>query len=232
MELLSFLSTNEATVCNTWFRKKEIYKQTWQHPKSKKWHCIDYVIMRKVHRRKCVDVSVMRGANCNTDHRMLRAKLVVGRKRALRRDRAGTGVRRWDVARLQGACVDRRGRETARGMYLRTVREKLHEGWDKESSVQEKWDTLMSALCNGAKAGLGFEDRRQPDWFRESEVDLKPLFAERNRLYALWLSTSRERDRKKYTDARRVARQAVRVAKDAWFLRKALEEEREGMVES
>ena len=36
MELLSFLSTNEATVCNTWFQKKEIHKQTWQHPKSHK----------------------------------------------------------------------------------------------------------------------------------------------------------------------------------------------------
>ena len=27
-DLLNFLSTNEATVCNTWFRKKDIYKQT------------------------------------------------------------------------------------------------------------------------------------------------------------------------------------------------------------
>ncbi len=49
-ELLSFLSTNEATVCNTWFRKRDISKQTWQHPKSKRWHCIDYAIMRKAHR--------------------------------------------------------------------------------------------------------------------------------------------------------------------------------------
>jgi len=49
-ELLSFLSINEATVCNTWFMKKAIYKQTWQHPKSKQWHCIDYAIMRKVDR--------------------------------------------------------------------------------------------------------------------------------------------------------------------------------------
>ena len=40
-DLLSFLSTNEATVCNTWFQKRRIYKQTWQHPKSRKWHCID-----------------------------------------------------------------------------------------------------------------------------------------------------------------------------------------------
>ena len=59
-ELLSFLSINEATVCNTWFPKRAIHKQTWQHPKSKQWHCIDYVIMRKRHRRRCMDVTVMR----------------------------------------------------------------------------------------------------------------------------------------------------------------------------
>ena len=85
-ELLSFLSTNEATVCNTWFQKRDISKQTWQHPKSQKWHCIDYLIMRKTHRRKCLDVPVMHGADYNTDHRMLRAKLVVGRMRACRRN--------------------------------------------------------------------------------------------------------------------------------------------------
>lgn len=31
-ELLSFLSSHQATVCNTWFEKKDIHKQTWQHP--------------------------------------------------------------------------------------------------------------------------------------------------------------------------------------------------------
>ena len=50
-ELLSFLSANEATVCNTLFEKKDIYKQTWQHPKSKLyWHCIDYAIMKRMDR--------------------------------------------------------------------------------------------------------------------------------------------------------------------------------------
>ena len=29
-ELLEFLSAKKATVCNTWFQKYAIYKQTWQ----------------------------------------------------------------------------------------------------------------------------------------------------------------------------------------------------------
>ena len=36
-ELLSFLDQ-----CNTWFEKKDIHKQLWQHPRSRQWSSIDY----------------------------------------------------------------------------------------------------------------------------------------------------------------------------------------------
>ena len=98
-ELLSFLSINEATVCNTWFAK-DIHKQTWQHPKSKQWHCIDYVIMRKAHRRRCLDVTVVRGAQCNTDHMMLKVKLQFRRKH-FGGDRTRSSVGKFDVSKLQ-----------------------------------------------------------------------------------------------------------------------------------
>ena len=77
-ELLSFLSINGGTVCNTWFKKKDIHMRTWQHPKSKRWHTIDFAVIRQSHRRRCLDAAVVRGAECNTDHQLLRIKLVVG----------------------------------------------------------------------------------------------------------------------------------------------------------
>ena len=73
---------------------------------------------------------------------------------------------------------------------------------------------------------MGYENRKQPDWFWESERDLKILIAERNKLYALWRSTRLERDRKKHARVRRLARKAIRDAKNAWFQHKALEAER------
>ena len=100
-ELLSFVSIKEATVWNTWFVKKAIYKQTWQHPKSKQWHCIYYAIMRKAHQRRCLDVMVVRGAQCNTDHMTVKVKVQVGRKpRRSRQERQLVG--KFDVSRLQG----------------------------------------------------------------------------------------------------------------------------------
>ncbi len=74
-ELLNFLLLNEATICNTWFQKKSIHKYTWQHPRSKVWHCIDFTIVRQCDRRRCLDAEVMRGAECHTDHHLLRIML-------------------------------------------------------------------------------------------------------------------------------------------------------------
>ena len=50
------------------------------------------------------------------------------------------------------------------------------------------------------------------------EERLRPLFEERNRLHALWMNTGSDRDERKFVKARTKARQAVREAKNAWFL--------------
>ena len=51
----------------------------------------------------------MLGADCNTDHRMLAAKLVVGMKKAFRKSHSRAVMKRWDVAKLHGKGMDERG---------------------------------------------------------------------------------------------------------------------------
>ena len=72
--LLSFCALNELVIMNTMFEKRNIHKFTWQHPGSKRWHCIDYIILRQKDRRLCCDVSVIRNADCWTDHKLVRAQ--------------------------------------------------------------------------------------------------------------------------------------------------------------
>ena len=97
-ELLGFLFTQQATVCNTWFRK-EIHRVTWQHPKSKQWSCIDDVIMRESDRRMCSDITGKRGAECNTDHQFLRARVRMA-WRGLKKRAGINEVKRYDVSGL------------------------------------------------------------------------------------------------------------------------------------
>ena len=76
-------SERNGFVMNTMFQIKRIHQYTWQHPGSKQWHCIDYVLMRKNQKMYCVDVLVIHSAMCWTDHNLLCAqfKVKVGRRR-------------------------------------------------------------------------------------------------------------------------------------------------------
>ena len=60
---------------NTCFQKKEINQGTWIHTATKKCHMMDFVVMRAEQRVVCRDVLVMKGANCWTDHKLVKAKL-------------------------------------------------------------------------------------------------------------------------------------------------------------
>lgn len=70
------------------------------HPGSNQWHLIDYVLVRGRDVQDLCIVRVMHGADCSTDHRLVRArvKCVVHKK-----ERQG-GVslpKRLNVSRLQ-----------------------------------------------------------------------------------------------------------------------------------
>ena len=108
--------------------------------------------MKKMHKRRYLDVSVMHCANCNTDHGMLRVKVVIKMMKTFRTtDVIQIGVRRWEVMKLKGSCTDETGRETSKGSFVRVVEEKLQNEWEECNSVQEKWDTWKAALCDRAK---------------------------------------------------------------------------------
>ena len=107
-ELLAFLAANEATICNTWFCKRDIYKRTWMHPRSKQWHCIESKTMRQKDRSRCLDVTVKRGAECNSDHQLLCMKLRMRRIRYPKRH-STKRLPRYDVSALssgEGSTAD------------------------------------------------------------------------------------------------------------------------------
>lgn len=224
-ELLGFLTTHQATACNTWFQKRDIHLTTWQHPKSKSWFCIDYIVMRQRDRKLCVDAAVKRGAECNTDHQFMCAELRMVWKRP--KPKPECEVRRYDVSGLRR--VRSTGGEEVRSQrqeYVEAVVEKAGEEWPDEG-VEEKWRVMRTAIVEAAEETLGRARRSQPDWFLDSEDSIRPFLQARNTAYTKWLATGDRRELVKFREARGRARLAVRKAKDEWFRRKAQEAERE-----
>ena len=76
-DLLSFCALNELNIINTCFEKKNIHKYTWQHARSKHWHCIDYIIMCQKQRRLCQVLALIHSADCWTNHKLLHTKIRV-----------------------------------------------------------------------------------------------------------------------------------------------------------
>ena len=227
-EFLSFLSSHQATVCNTWFKKKDIHKQTWQHPKSKKWSSIDFVVMQQKARGLCMDVAAKRGAVCNTDHHLVCAKLRLLRAQCRRRSsEGGAKGKKYNVEKLIVSRGKDEEGEAVRSEYLEKVLERAREDWSEEDGVDEKWSAVLSALVTTVEDVLGRAGRPQPDWFRDSLDELKQLLTLRNTAYSRWLGTGKQEDFTRFKEARGTARQAVRKAKNRWFQEKAEEIERE-----
>ena len=62
--LLTMCAENSLTITNTLFRLANKHKTTWMHPRSKQWHLIDYVIVRRQDTRDVTITRAMRGAEC------------------------------------------------------------------------------------------------------------------------------------------------------------------------
>ena len=157
-ELLSFLSSHQDMVGNTWFQKKDIHKQTWRHPKSGEWHCIDYILMQQKHRSSCLDVSVKRGAVCDTDHNMVCLKLRL-KKPHKRKQRCVTRDWRFDVIQLR-TNVDG---DPLKLKFVNQVLERTHAVWPDDGNVDEQWSVLCAAMTESASNVLGYEKSYQPE---------------------------------------------------------------------
>ena len=73
--LLALCSEFKLTVTNTMFKQKDERKTTRMQPRSKHWHMIDLIITRCRDKMDIHSTRAMRGANCWTDHQMLRSKV-------------------------------------------------------------------------------------------------------------------------------------------------------------
>ena len=122
--LLSSCALNDLVIMNTTFEKKDIHKHTWQHPGSKQWHCIDYIIMCRSQRKHCCDVSVLRSAECWTDHKLLRAQLKL---QVPAKIPCATSRKRFAVSALQD--------ETTRDRFNEAVSRAVEEDWCEEVHV-------------------------------------------------------------------------------------------------
>ena len=175
LRLLSFCAENELLITNTIFQLLDMHKTTWKHPISCQWHLLDYVLVRQADRRNVALTRVMRGADCETDHRMVRTRLNLHIRPPARKTPA---IKRLDAGSLQWA---ERRMELKRTLE-HNLRAPTIDGEISTATLTTKWQSVAETINNCSEKILDVKKRNHRDWFDEGRADVAELLEERNNL--------------------------------------------------
>uniref|UniRef100_F6UUP3 Endonuclease/exonuclease/phosphatase domain-containing protein n=1 Tax=Monodelphis domestica TaxID=13616 RepID=F6UUP3_MONDO len=216
--LLSKCSEFELTITNTVFRMANKYKTMWMHPRSKQWHLIDYIIVRW---RDIQDVKItrsMRGAECWTDHRLVRVTLQM---RIVPRHpkRAQTVHTFYNVSRLRDPS------------YLQTFQSCLDNKLSAKGlltgSSTEKWNQFRDAVKETSKAVLGPKQCNHQDWFDKNNTAIEDLLSKKNKAFMEWQNNPNSAPKKdRFKSLQATAQSEIRKMQDRWWEKKAEEIQR------
>ena len=207
-DLLEFCTVNQLSIMNTWFEKKRYHLETWTHPGTKRSHMIDYVIMRSSQRVLCTDVQVMRGANCWTDHQMIRVRIRMTYPHYRTNRRSGHVP----------IAVSHLHQSAYRAAYQDCISTELEANQHLDSnSVEQNWDRLKTSIVTAAESSLGRSRKRQPEWFQEKADILSPLIEAKNIARNKMLADNSRAKRQCFRRHQRKVKEAVDTAKEDWI---------------
>ena len=150
------------------------------HPRSKHWHLLDYILVRRRDQRDVFHTRVMPSAECHTDHRLVRCKLNLHFKPKLKY--RGAHQKKFNVAYLQSAEV--------RCNFQTNLQTRLEdENQFKDISPEVFWARMKSAIQQSSKEVLGLSSRKNKDWFDESNQEIKKLLAKKRSAHQAHLTT-------------------------------------------
>jgi len=95
--LIDVCERNSLIVTNTWFKKPKRRLYTWKAPGDWSRHQLNYILMKHLFRNSVKDVQKLPGADIDSDHKLLVAKVRIRLKKIIRFQRSRP---RWDVEKL------------------------------------------------------------------------------------------------------------------------------------
>ena len=177
LRLLTLCTTFELCITNTIFQQKNMHKCTWQHPRSKHWHLIDYAIVNQRNCKEVLHTRVMRGADCWTDHRLVKTTLRLTirppqRKQAPRR--------KVNIQSLK--CQETRTNlRSYIASHLGTESNAEETDETSDTGPTDEWNSLKDILLQAGENVLGYTKRKNQDWFDTNAHDIHALLKKKTR---------------------------------------------------
>ena len=213
-ELIGLCLEHELVIGNTWFRKKDINKFTWERVVRgvvTDRALMDYIIISKSARERLLNVHVYRGAAGGmSDH-----YLVEGRVRV---------AERWKPERrMTAVCKRIKGKELNVKEKEEEYQRRICNEWERVKGlrmreVEEEWRDLKEGMMRNGAVVCGYHRvgggrRKGSEWWNDR---VRKVVDEKRKLFEIWMQRqdreSWERNREKRNECRRVVRAAKREA--------------------
>lgn len=156
--LMSFAASRHMFVRSIKLEHKEIHKITWKRHSGDAENQIDHILIDRRHLSDLLDVRVYKGANIDSDHFLVGAKL--------RAKISSAKCKRAIMAkRYNTECLKITSMQEA---YATSLEEKLHELQEEE--VDKQWERCRQSICQAAETiwDLRIETKEAPGLIRNA----------------------------------------------------------------
>nr|VZI38636.1 unnamed protein product [Spirometra erinaceieuropaei] len=222
--LLRTCAEHRLILTNTFFCLPEREKATWRHPRSRQWHLLDYVLVRRRDQRGVLVTKAIAGAEGWTDHRLVISKMRI-RLQPRRRPQDKRSPSKLNVALLSLSAhhIQVSNELTQRLANLQIAVADDAAATAESASVENRWCQLRDTVQSTALAVLGRAPRQHQDWFDDNDAAIRNLLADKNRLLKAYVDHPTEDNKAAFYRSRRQLQQRLREMQDAWTARKAEE---------
>nr|VZI44919.1 unnamed protein product [Spirometra erinaceieuropaei] len=218
--LLRTCAEHRLMLTNTFFCLPEREKATWRHPRSRQWHLLDYVLVRRRDQRDVLVTKAIVGADGWTDHRLVISKMRI-RLQPRRRPEGKRPPGNLNVALLSlPAHLLHFNNELAQRLDNLPI---AAAAAAENASVENRWCQLRDTVQSTALAVLGRAPRQHQDWFDDNDAAIRNLLAEKNRPHKAYVDHPTDTTKAAFYRSRRQLQQRMREMQDAWTARKAEE---------
>ncbi|VDL90698.1 unnamed protein product [Schistocephalus solidus] len=198
---------------NTFFRLPTREKAPWMHPRSRRWHPLDYVLVRRRDRQDVLVTKAIRNADGWTDHRLvisqLRFRLQPRRRPQSKRP---PGKLNTLLLNLPAHCFN----------FSNQITEKLHAP-DNNGTMETRKCQLQNVIQSTAPKVLRRPHRQNQDWFNDNDANISKLLAEKNGLHKAYMDLRTDATTAAFFGCLRLVRHRLREMQDAWMIQKAEE---------
>ncbi|KAL8592908.1 hypothetical protein ACOMHN_050735 [Nucella lapillus] len=185
------------------------------HPRSRHWHIIDHVITRRRDIRDILITRVMRGADCWTDHILLRGRAVFRLARKHRRQASGVR-KKLDAKKLKEPRVQQ--------VLKDALTDSLPQVPQADDDIEAAWSSFRATVYTSAKSILVDlrKKKTHQDRFDENNKEIMDLLAEKRIAHVAWLNDSNwAAKHERFKKLRSEAQCKIRPMKDTWWAVKA-----------